>query len=816
MYELLIYVILFIIGELLRPKARDARAIPFEDLKLPQNDPNRKIPVIWGTVKLEAPHLMAFPYYGTRAIRKRAGLFDKPTVAHRYYVGMALGLCRGPATLRKIYYDGKLLWSGTAAPADAGVLITIDADGFLGGRLEGGGIAGNLRYYGGTPTQGVNAYLAGFQSPQPAYRGRAYIVFEYVRVGESPNISGFSFEVERFTNPLGLGTDNRIEGEESGVLSEQNVASAIAELFLESDLAGYGLTNTEVDTANMAAVAAVLKDEGDGMSLAWVNGDSVIEIIRQMCLQIDAVPRFNTRSGKWELKLGRQDYVVASLPLIDESNSTLLSYSRGNWTETVNTVIVRFRDRLQDGEPGPAVAYDLSNFDRQGTYQTMTVDYPGVQSRALASTKAARDLRTNGFPLASFDLRINRELWDVLPGDVVRYSNAKLGITNKVIRIGEVGLGDQQNGAMTFKGVEDVFALGQAITAATQASLHSPVAGAPTDIIVRYVRDQPYFLAIRDPAASAPGAVHKPLALAASPQGHSLSYGLWTRQGSEAFVQQQTSIFTGTGTLQSAMAENTSDTVASVVVLGVDTGDIDDDIATAIGKTQIQRDGLNLGLIVSASGEPEYVAFDSATVSGTTVTLTNVRRGLLDTLPAAHLAGDRFWFVSSGAGTSLSEYAAAEAVDVRLTNITNVGELAVGSAANNAVTFRNRVARPYLPGGFKVNTQRYPTSITGPVDLTFAWLRRDRLRNDFRYQDDVDDQLEAGTEYELKIFHTTGLVLKRTQIVTGTSYVHTIANQTADNGGVPFTGSYTVRLIARRISDGTTSLLTIERVFTLA
>jgi hypothetical protein len=630
----------------------------------------------------------------------------------------------------------------------------------------------------------VNAYRAGFQTPQPAYRCRAHVVFEYVRVGESPSIAGFSFELERFTSSLALGAYNKIEGEESGVLSEQNVASAIAELLLESDLAGYGQTNAEVDTANMAAVSAAQKDEGGGKSLAWVNGESVIEIIQQMCAQIDAVPRFRTSSGKWEFKLGRQDCTVASLPLIDESNSTLLSYSRGNWTATVNAVIVRFRDRLLDGEPGPAVAYDLSNFDRQGSYQTMTVDYPGVNSRALASTKAARDLRTNGFPLASFDLRLNREIWDLLPGDVARYRNAKLGITNKVIRNGEVRLGDQQNGAMTIKGVEDVFALGQAITAATQASLHAPVAGAPTDITVRYVRDQPYFLAILDAAASAPGAVHKPLALATSPQGHSLSYGLWTRQGIEAFVQQQTSIFTGTGTLQSALAENTSDTVSSVVVVGVDTGDIDDDIAATIGKTQIQRDGLNLGLIVSASGEPEYVAFDSASVSGTTVTLSNVRRGLLDTLPAAHLAGDRFWFVSAGAGTSLSEYAAGESVDVRLTNITNVGELAVGSAANNAVTFRNRVARPYLPGGFKVNTQRYPATITGPVDLTFPCARRDRLRNEIRYQDDVDDQLEAGTEYELKIFHATGLMLKRTQVVTGTSHVHTIANQTADNGVV--------------------------------
>ena len=82
------------------------------------------------------------------------------------------------------------------------------------------------------------------------------------------------------------------------MLSEQNGARAIAELFLEIDLAGYGLTITEVDTTNTTAVADVLK--GDGLPLAWVNGESVTENIRQICAQINAVPRFNTRSGNWE------------------------------------------------------------------------------------------------------------------------------------------------------------------------------------------------------------------------------------------------------------------------------------------------------------------------------------------------------------------------------------------------------------------------------------------------------------------------------------------------------------------------------------
>ncbi len=64
--------------------------------------------------------------------------------------------------------------------------------------------------------------------------------------------------------------------------------------------------------------------------------------------------------------------------------------------------------------------------------------------------------------------------------------------------------------------------------------------------------------------------------------------------------------------------------------------------------------------------------------------------------------------------------------------------------------------------------------------------------------------------------HTVGLVLKRTvSALTGTTYVYTTAFQTADNGGIAYVGNYTMRLKAKRTVGGLTSLLTIERVFSL-
>jgi hypothetical protein len=706
--QLAIAAFFFVLSEILRPKPNfeDAEATPFEEARIPQVNPERKQSVAWGTTDNTSPHVMDVLEYNTVPVKKKVktGLFssEKVVIAHRYFFGVQLGLIQGPGVkLRKIYYDDVLLWSGTsdATANTSGYVIDIDLPEFLGGRENGGGITGRFRFFSGNQTQVVPDYVSTFQNPAPAYRWTSYILMENVEVGETPNIEALSFELERFPNPLGLSAAVNVIGQ------ELNPLSIVAECFTDDD---WGFNRgAEIDVTTMTAAATTLDTEGNGMSLKWTQNNTIDRIFEQINKQVKGLLRFNPKTGLWEYKLMRNDYVFANLPIFNESNiKNITNFSRANWSETINQIEITYSLRGSPEKPPPAVQQDQSNFKRQGRHKTLRLDYPGVYTGALATEIAARDLRANGFPLSKVEMETDRSAWDLLPGDVFRFqADTPLGIVDLVMRTGSVGFGDLDQTEVQIGAVEDVFTLGSSTFSSPPASLFTTVNPPPVAVSTRDVFDQEYFLAQRDDRSGL--VLDKPVVVAAQPQGNGLEYALLARQGTDAFVRESVVAWTPTGTLQAAIAEETGDTepgvemstlvIENVVNAGILTnrsGGVDDDIRVA---------GENLMMVVSsvtnpftaATYEPELMAYDSVSVVGDTVTLTGVHRSLSDTLSAAFAVGDRVWFLTGseidGPGTTESEYADTEVVEIGFVTIATTGE---ASQVNTNETFRNRINMP--------------------------------------------------------------------------------------------------------------------------
>ncbi len=85
--------------------------------------------------------------------------------------------------------------------------------------------------------------------------------------------------------------------------------------------------------------------------------------------------------------------------------------------------------------------------------------------------------------------------------------------------------------------------------------------------------------------------------------------------------------------------------------------------------------------------------------------------------------------------------------------------------------------RPYSPCDMRV----VRNSASGDLQLT--WKRRTRLGGD--NWDAVEVPLsEEAEQYKLEIYNNAGTVLKRTEVLTGQSYVYTAASQITDQGAV--------------------------------
>ena len=162
---LLVYAVLFVVSELLRPKPNieDARPAGLGDFKFPTATEGRYVPLIWGTVKMEGPNVLWYGDLRQVAITEEVdtGIFSSEDViiGFEYKVGVQMGLCRGPIDeISRIWIGEDLVPAFTAA--GDGDLITFEDLEFFGGRENGnGGVSASMRVFGGTTLQTASPYL---------------------------------------------------------------------------------------------------------------------------------------------------------------------------------------------------------------------------------------------------------------------------------------------------------------------------------------------------------------------------------------------------------------------------------------------------------------------------------------------------------------------------------------------------------------------------------------------------------------------------------------------------------------------------------
>lgn len=144
-------------------------------------------------------------------------------------------------------------------------------------------------------------------------------------------------------------------------------------------------------------------------------------------------------------------------------------------------------------------------------------------------------------------------------------------------------------------------------------------------------------------------------------------------------------------------------------------------------------------------------------VDGTTLTL---RRGCADTVPAAHQADNVLWlFDASTTGSDRKERSAGEIASVKVSPFTiGGGGLDPANAPPLEVVFAWRFFRPYAPGQFRVNGERFtaqPTVDDNAPVLNLTWVHRDRVlqADQLVGHDDASIGPEPGTTYTLRVFN---------------------------------------------------------------
>ena len=744
------------------------------------------------------------------------GSSKKQTIGYKYFMGLHMGVCRGPIDeLLEARVGDRRAWAGrerrekfflsgggfgllfrvgvnvipdNSIVVDGNETVYIDAPDLFGGDKQEGGIQGSMRVLMGGPTQvapsGLSSMLGGLV---PGFRGYVSLFFDGLIGAMNPYPKTWKFRVRR-TNKgwdndavwypekaaIWLGT-----GQSHAGIRAMNPAHILYELWTNRDW-GRGISASRLDLTSFQTAADQLYAEGFGLCLVWARQESISEYMQIILDHIGAACGPDLSTGKIRVKLIRDDYVAATLPIFGYDSGLLgIDDEQATAADAItNEIMVSWFDPVKKRQRQTAPVQNLGSIQAVGRH-TSVREYPGLPTAALAARVAQRDLRASGRALKRYKIRLDRRGYLIQPGDVFRISDPDRGLESVVLRAGRVEEGSITDGTITITAVQDVFGLPSTVLVEEQPPEESPDDQAAPPVTVSRLIEQPYYEIVQttDPAnfdllTSASGFV---AGIAAMPASYSTDFLIYSRAGVADYTAKGDS---GDWCPTALSTDSVAATAAPVIVALSSVVNLD---FVAVGTP--------------ALWDNEILIVDDVDTTAQTVTLL---RGCADTVSCPHTAGSRIWFYEGVLGKDSTEYLTGENVDVKLITVTPTTFLDPALAPELTLTLNQRFARPYAPGLFRVNASAYPTHITG--NLAVSWAHRDRVLLADQLLDESAASVgpEPGTTYTVRVYDRAGDLVHTESGLTGTSWTYAKATEESESDDGQFNGRLRVTVEAAR------------------
>jgi hypothetical protein len=544
--------------------------------------------------------------------------------------------------------------------------------------------------------------------------------------------------------------------------SDMNPAHIIREC-LTDPYWGMGYQDADIDDTSFTLAADTLYSEGMGMSLLWESQTSIEDFIKSITKHIDAAVYVDISTGKFVLKLIRDDYSIGSLITLNESNIDKISdFSRPQFGELTNSITVTYWDMLTEKDATITIA-DSALVQMQNCTINASIQYPGFTNVTIASKVAQRDLKTLSTPLITCTIYTNKDAASLNIGKTFKLTWPDYDLTDVVMRVTGIGFGDGKSNRIRLQCVQDVFS-----TPSTAFIPYSPPAWVdpvqpPTPCPFIDVFEAPYLELVQLLGQSTidSNITTEPnigyIGVGAIRPGNSVNSRLFTDNGS-GYLERVTLDYSPGARLNGAIIQ--TDTT-----FPIDGG--------------VDLDTVTLGTWAEIDNEIVCVT----ALNDTSIT---VKRGCLDTLPALHADNTYIVFWDEYGEGDQIEYVTSDTVNIKVCPVTGDGILSLSEVTPKTVVMGARAVRPYPPANIKIAGSYYPASlIDSPISMT--WNHRDRKQQTAGIIGFTEASIgpEAGVTYSIRLYnHITSALLHSVDNLTGTSY----------SSFPSFTGDYTLRL----------------------
>lgn len=529
--------------------------------------------------------------------------------------------------------------------------------------------------------------------------------------------------------------------------ADMNPAHIIRECLTDPDW-GMGYQDADIDDASFVYAADRLYDERMGMSILWDTQTSIEEFIKAIVRHIDAAVYVDRQTGKFVLKLIRDDYDEETLIQLGPNNiDKVTDLSRPAFGELTNSVTVSYWDAALE-ETSTITVQDIALAQEQGATINTSLTYEGFTNASLASRVAQRDLKTLSTPLVTCTIYANRDASVLNIGSVFKFSWPDYDIHDMIMRVTGIAYGDGKTNKIRINCAQDVFALPETALLTPPGADWQDPNSAPNPIADQIAYEVPYLEMVQRE-----GQANVDTLLASSPEVAYVGAACLRPNGSA---------------LNARMNVNSGAGYEDVAMIDFAPGAT---LTDGITKTQTTfgiadaKEIENVTLGVWGQIGNEIVKIEAISDSSVTV-----GRGVLDTVPQTHSAGDKLFIWDIYSEVAPTEYVASDVVNIKLLTVSGAGQVALSSAAEMTVNCAGRAARPYPPGDFRINGVSYPDAPqTG--SLTATWAHRDRKQQTGGdYIDHTYGNIgpEAGTTYRVR-YYLNGVLEHTESGITGTS-----------------------------------------------
>lgn len=706
----------------------------------------------------------------------------KQTIGYRYYFSLHMGIGRGPVNqIAEIRVGGVPAMTSPVDVGGTGQMILIDKPDLFGGDKKEGGIQGPCYVYNGAADQvllgdtttalGVLPSIAGqLGGDVPNFRGALTLWFDGLVAAMNPYPKEWAFRIRRWN--AGWYNDDPwypakariiVDGTEGQVYG-MNGAHILYEVNTNPEW-GRGMPADLIDENSFIAAANTLCNEGMALCLPWYRQENIKDFIPVVIDHIGGAQYVDRETGKLTLRLIRGDYDPDDLPLFtpDTGLLAILDDDASGEETAYNEIVVEGFDPTTK-EAIQVRVQNLAAIQSQGEIISNTIQYKGFPTKGLCARVAQRELKVQ-LPLRRMTVVLDRRGWRIAPGMPFRISDPAKGIANLILRAGEVRDGTLADGAVNIKSVQDVFGM------PATSFISPPTSGwiPPSFIAVPSPESAIYELNWRDyylrsttaeQDAVLEGTSYVGLIAKDPPGTLTQGYDVYTKPDGGSYATYSTVGFTNWLTLGANIAAlDTSITVD------------DANISAFIAE-------FTPGMVVMIDEEQiEFTTFDAGTFTAT------VKRGVADTIPAAHTAATTIWLIDDELGTDNQEYVDGESVYGKVLTRTSTDVLDPSLATEVTLVVNQRLFRSYPPGNVMVDGQTIYGLSGEHSEPVLTWAHRNRLT-----QGDVpvghteaSVTSEAGVTYTIRVYAEDGVTLLRTEDVGAVdTWTYDSAMQAAD------------------------------------